>query len=189
MLYPGFIRKIFHPPEFQGNLKKKNYFEGWYLKHVSNDLNHSLSFIPGISLSKDPHSFIQILNGSSGESYYIRYDLKDFSSEPGRFAIRIGESFFSDHFSEINIISEGINTSGKIEYRNTLPYPVTFINPGIMGWYSYVPFMECKHGVVSMSHQLSGELKMNGQRINFNDGKGYIEKDWGTSFPESWIGI
>lgn len=189
MFYPGFLRKLYNPPEFQGSLRKKNYFEGWYLKHVSADLNHSISFIPGISLSKDSHSFIQIIDGSTGKSFYIRYDLKDFSFERGRFFVRIGESFFSDHFSEINIQSENINTSGKIEYKNILPFPVTLINPGVMGWYSFVPFMECKHGVVSMSHLLSGELIMNGQKIDFNDGKGYIEKDWGTSFPESWVWI
>jgi tocopherol cyclase len=189
MLYPGFLRKIYNPPEFQGNLKSRNYFEGWYLKHVSADLKHSVSFIPGISLSKDPHSFIQILNGLTGDSLYLRYNLKDFSFESGKFAIRIGESFFSDHFSEINILTEEINVKGKIEYTNRQPYPQTFINPGVMGWYSFVPFMECKHGVVSMSHKLSGGLKMNGHKIDFNDGKGYIEKDWGTSFPESWIWI
>jgi tocopherol cyclase len=183
------IRKIYNPPEFQGNLKSRNYFEGWYLKHVSADLKHSVSFIPGISLSRDSHSFIQIINGSTGESFYIRYDLKDFSSEPGKFFVRIGESFFSNQFSEINIHNENIIVSGKIQYTNLQPYPQTLINPGIMGWYSFIPFMECKHGVVSMSHQLSGELKMGGQKIDFNDGKGYIEKDWGNSFPEAWIWV
>jgi tocopherol cyclase len=189
MLYPGFIRKIYNPPEFQGNLRKRNYFEGWYLKHVSADMSHSVSFIPGISLSKDSHSFIQVINGLTGESFYIRYNLKDFSSEPGKFAIRVGESFFSDQFSEITIYNEDINVSGKIEYKNNIPYPGKIINPGIMGWYSFVPFMECKHGVVSINHHLSGNLKMNSQTIDFNNGKGYIEKDWGTSFPESWIWV
>lgn len=189
MIYPGFLRKIYNPPEFQGNLKKRNYFEGWYLKHVSADLNQSVSFIAGISLSKDPHSFIQIVNGLTGESFYIRYDLKNFSSEPGKFAIRIGDSFFSDHSSEINILSNEINASGKIEYANLQPYPQTLISPGVMGWYSFVPFMECKHGVISINHNLSGDLKMNGQKMDFGGGKGYIEKDWGTSFPESWIWV
>lgn len=189
MLYPGFIRKIYNPPEFQGGLKKRHYFEGWYLKHVSADLTNSISFIPGISLSKDPHSFIQILNGLTGESFYIRHDLKDFSYEPGKFAVRIGESFFSDQYSEVNIINDKINVSGKIEYMNMLSYPVKLINPGIMGWYSFVPFMECKHGIVSVNHNLTGTIELNSQVIDFTNGKGYIEKDWGTSFPESWIWI
>jgi hypothetical protein len=56
-----------------------------------------------------------------------------------------------------------------------------------MGWYSFVPFMECKHGIASVLHQLSGKLELNGTAFDFSGGKGYIEKDWGTSFPESWI--
>lgn len=189
MKYPGLFRRLYNQSEFQGNLKGKNYFEGWYLKHVSSDLSHSIAFIPGISLSKDQHSFIQVLNGLTGESFYLRYDLKKFSFEPGKFAIRIGKSFFSDHFSEIEILSETINVSGKIEYVDIYPYPRTLINPGIMGWYSFVPFMECKHAVVSTTHRLKGTLEINGLTIDFGNGKGYIEKDWGTSFPESWIWI
>jgi hypothetical protein len=58
-----------------------------------------------------------------------------------------------------------------------------------MGWYSFVPFMECKHGVVSVNHDITGTLKVNDQSSDFSHGKGYIEKDWGTSFPEAWIWI
>jgi hypothetical protein len=58
-----------------------------------------------------------------------------------------------------------------------------------MGWYSFVPFMECNHGIVSVNHDLNGEISINGNTIDFNNGKGYIEKDWGVSFPEAWIWI
>ena len=58
-----------------------------------------------------------------------------------------------------------------------------------MGWYSYLPIMECYHGILSMNHSLSGELSLNGENINFNSGLGYIEKDWGRNFPQSWIWV
>jgi len=58
-----------------------------------------------------------------------------------------------------------------------------------MGWYSYIPFMECKHGIVSVNHKISGTLRIDNELIDLNEGKGYIEKDWGTSFPEAWIWI
>jgi hypothetical protein len=40
-----------------------------------------------------------------------------------------------------------------------------------------------------MNHILHGKLQINHEEINFNDGKGYIEKDWGTSFPKKYIWI
>ena len=59
----------------------------------------------------------------------------------------------------------------------------------IMGWYYKVPFMECYHGVVSLNHDLKGSLTLNNNHYDFDDGKGYIEKDWGKSMPSSWIWI
>jgi len=50
-----------------------------------------------------------------------------------------------------------------------------------------VPFMECYHGIVSMNHEIAGQLLVNGISIDLNGGKGYLEKDWGKSFPSSYI--
>ncbi len=47
--------------------------------------------------------------------------------------------------------------------------------------------MECYHGVLSLDHSLSSELRVNGQRLDFSGGRGYIEKDWGQSFPQAWV--
>jgi tocopherol cyclase len=182
--------KIYRSECFQGNLRKKKYFEGWYFKHVSEDLNNVYSLIPGISLNKeDPHSFIQVINGINGTSQYISYPLDKFSWKKNELYIRVGDSVFTDKFIDINIADEQIAISGKIEYAGTVPFPKKLLSPGIMGWYSFVPFMECKHGIVSANHELNGSLSVNNETINFTGGKGYSEKDWGTSFPEAWLWI
>jgi hypothetical protein len=184
------MRRIFSPELFQGSLKKKRYFEGWYFKHVSKDLNNVFSFIPGISITDDdPHSFIQVINGITGKTSYITYPLNEFMWEKNKLYLKIGASVFTDKFIDLNLENEGIKVSGRLEYSNIVKYPKTFISPGIMGWYSYIPFMECKHGIVSVNHNVSGILKIDNDIIDMNEGKGYIEKDWGSSFPESWIWI
>jgi succinate dehydrogenase/fumarate reductase flavoprotein subunit len=48
---------------------------------------------------------------------------------------------------------------------------------GTMGWYAFVPAMECYHGVLSFDHLLEGGLELNGQYIDYTGGRGYIEKD------------
>ncbi len=182
--------KIFHPELFQGNLKKKRYFEGWYFKHVSRDLNHVFSFIPGISITDDdPHTFIQVINGITGKTCYITYSLDRFIWEKNKLNLKIGNSVFTDKFIDLNIENEEIKVSGRLEYSDIVKYPKTLLSPGIMGWYSYVPFMECKHGIVSVNHNVSGTLNIDNTIIEMNGGKGYIEKDWGSSFPEAWIWI
>jgi len=182
--------KLFRPEVFQGTLKKKNYFEGWYFKNVSKDLNNVWSFIPGISLTdNDPHTFIQVINGITGEADYIKYNLDDFSWDKKKLYIKIGNSVFTDSFIDLNIDKQNVNIKGRIDYPITTGYPKTLFSPGIMGWYSYIPFMECKHGIVSVNHELSGRITVNKDLIEFEGGKGYIEKDWGTSFPEAWLWI
>ena len=56
-----------------------------------------------------------------------------------------------------------------------------------MGPFSYVPFMECNHAILSMQNDTQGEIYINHHKINFNNSIGYIEKDWGCSFPKSYI--
>lgn len=180
---------IYKPEVFQGSFKKDRYFEGWYFKHVSKDLQHVISVIPGISMNKtDAHSFIQVIDGISGETSYFRYEAGDFEASRSKLHIRVGESSFSKDGIELNINQEK-QINGKIEYSDFTPYPKKLLSPGIMGWYSFVPFMECKHGIVSVQHHLDGSLEIDGKKINFDDGNGYSEKDWGTSFPESWIWV
>ena len=96
--------KIFKTEVFQGNLSKKNYFEGWYFKNVSADNNSVYAFIPGVSLADgDSHSFIQIINGISGETQYIAYDIKDFKWKKDKLWVQVGSSVFTDKYIDINI--------------------------------------------------------------------------------------
>ncbi len=38
-----------------------------------------------------------------------------------------------------------------------------------------------------MTHGLHGQLILNDETIDFDGGKGYIEKDWGRSFPSAYV--
>lgn len=180
--------RIFKPEVFQGNLSQKRYFEGWYFKHVAKDLVHVYAFIPGISLNpQNPHAFIQVINGLTGATQYIEYPVSLFNFSKKHFEVQVGDSVFTTDSMLLNIDSPLIRVSGRLNYSARVKYPSSRFSPGIMGWYSFVPFMECKHGVVSVSHQIEGSLLVDGEYIAFSGGKGYIEKDWGKSFPESWI--
>jgi tocopherol cyclase len=179
---------IFNTEVFQGSLAKKNYFEGWYFKHISHDKNSVYAFIPGVSISgKGSHSFIQIINGVTGETHYISYDINDFKWKTDHLWVKVGNSIFTDKYIDINVEDESIRVKGRIGYSSMVKYPKTILSPSIMGWYAYIPFMECNHGIVSVNHSLQGNLVINSNKVDFYEGRGYIEKDWGTSFPEAWI--
>lgn len=182
--------RLYKPWVFQGSRGRKNYFEGWYFKQVTPDSLHTFSFIPGISLvEKDTHSFIQIMDGATGRTDYIRYPADQFSWRTSDLYVRVGSSVFTREAISLDIDTEKVTVRGRLDFSNIIQYPRSIISPGIMGWYSFVPFMECNHGVVSVNHDLNGSISFNNRIINFDGGKGYIEKDWGTSFPEAWIWV
>jgi hypothetical protein len=56
-----------------------------------------------------------------------------------------------------------------------------------MGWNRSVPFMETYHGVLGLDHTVDGELAIDGVALGFDGGRGYVEKDWGRSFPSAWV--
>ncbi len=184
------FQKIWRPHWFQGNRKKNNYFEGWYFKNVSANGKYCWSFIPGVSLNgEDTHAFIQVINGKTGDTLYFRYPLESFSFSSTSFTIKIDQNTFSDRGLYLDIDQNGQTFKGNIEFKNIVGYPATLQRPGIMGWYRYAPFMECYHGVVSLHHEIIGSLNHNATNLNFHDGTGYIEKDWGSSMPSAWIWI
>jgi hypothetical protein len=79
------------------------------------------------------------------------------------------------------------NIQGEVNFDNLTPWSSSLLSPGIMGPFSFVPFMECYHGILSMNHCITGEVVFNDESISFSQGKGYMEKDWGHSFPEAYI--
>jgi hypothetical protein len=162
-------------------------FEGWYFKLVDADGMQPFAVIPGVFLGADAHAFIQVLDGRAGTSSYHRFPLSDFQADTGNFDVRIGRSRFNRY--EINLdIGAGETTAnqavqGAIQFGKWHGWPVTLTSPGVMGPYSFVPFMECNHGILSMDHTLSGKLSVDHAITSFRGGRGYIEKDWGRGFP------
>jgi hypothetical protein len=101
--------------------------------------------------------------------------------------LQLGNNFFSLNKVSLNFQNERVKVYGDIAANDLKPWPVTLLERGCMGWYGYLPTMECFHGILSMDHRLDGSLVINDNDINFNKGRGYIEKDWGRNFPKDWI--
>jgi tocopherol cyclase len=189
-----YFKKLKYPEYFQGNHRKDHYFEGWYYKLVNKDQSYTIAFIPGVSLVKDDaHAFIQVFishrvdDDVNLKTFYFRFEMKDFSYGHDDFWVKIGKNYFSREKIEISLMNDQIELSGRIGFDALTPLKRTLLMPNIMGFFGYFNFMECYHGVVSMNHNLNGNLRVNNKSVVFNTGKGYIEKDWGKSFPRSYV--
>lgn len=185
------LKRMKHPEMFQGSRRDENYFEGWYFKMISGLDSSKLSVIPGISISSDGsqrHAFIQFIDGNSTETWYFRFPIEEFYYSTQEFAVRIGKNYFSSDLMKLDLDQDGVRIKGVVNMQDQSRWPSPGpLNPGIMGWYRFVPFMQCYHGVVSMDHALTGSILLGNREYVFDKGRGYIEKDWGSSMPSSWI--
>jgi len=157
----------------------KNRFEGWYFKHQVG--GKSLAVIPGRAYDG---AFIWVITGK--ESYHIRYPLYDYHKiDTGKHAlsINVGGSTFSPSGIKLDIRRPELTLTGEICYSGITP-----IRGDIMGLFKYFP-MECRHGIISMNHTISGAVNLNGKTQDFTGGKGYIESDSGRSFPSGYTWV
>ncbi|PEH49683.1 tocopherol cyclase family protein [Enterococcus faecium] len=172
---------------YQGEKKKFPFFEGWYFKQqIGQDV---YSFIPGYSIDESgkKQPFIQIITHEYSEIFMFESD--ELYINKDHLSIQIGENQFSEKGIKLALISNKLTLTGTLTYGAFIPLKRTHYVPSVMGPFSYFSFMECYHSILSMEHTVSGEISWNGRIIDFANGSGYLEKDWGNSFPKSYLWI
>ncbi|HOA14721.1 MAG TPA: tocopherol cyclase family protein [Bacillota bacterium] len=183
-------RSIWHPEAFQGRGRRWRYFEGWYYKLIDSERGTAVAVIPGIALGEKPddaHAFIQFINATTGEVRYFRFGPGEFQASEKDLDVRIGSNHFTRNLMHLEIDDGEDALSADLRFKDIVRFPELRPFPGIMGPFSLVPWMECYHGVVNITHSIDGSMDFSGHSMDFTGGEGYIEKDWGTSFPDAWI--
>jgi tocopherol cyclase len=170
------------------------FFEGWYYKLVLNEYKNTIVVIPGVHMNDNSrHSFIMV--GYDNISHYYRFPFETFSSSAEEFLIKTDneKNIFSYEKLIINLQpKDGDDATESFQMNLTLASHISipdlsWIAPGTMGPYSWIPTMQCNHHVLSMSHDIHGSMQIDqNEKINIS-GIGYIEKDWGHSFPSMWV--
>lgn len=174
---------------FQGHNRKKRYFEGWYFKCISADRRHAIAVIPGMAIDPEGkrHSFIQVINAVSGKTWYYHFPYLDFYASNGSFEVHVGKNTFGPDGLSLDIDTDEGRLKGELSFTDIHLFPTSRFSPGIMGPFTYIPFMECYHGIIHLYHRLQGAIELDGELMDFTDGTGYIEKDYGRSFPRTYL--
>ena len=185
MILNNRLRALFNPPLYHGWGRSRRFFEGWYYKIVSKNQKHAFAFIPGVAMDENgkKQAFIQVLDGKNLSAKYHKFNFEDFIPNSKIHHVRISKNIFKSDCISLELPE----IEGELIFEKLSPWSNSIFSPGIMGPFSFVPFMECYHGILSMNHTIKGKLKIKSITIDFTGGKGYIEKDWGHSFPEGYI--
>lgn len=165
---------------FHGINKKKGYFEGWYFRN-QND-TEVISLIPAFHIDEKGKKSASIQVITNTVSDYIMYPIEDFAVSRKKLGIRIGNNIFTKDGIIVNFNTKKIEVKGALKFSKFTP-----LKYDIMGPLKYMPFMQCRHSVFSLSHKVTGKLRINGGVMYFNQGLGYVEGDRGIEFPRSYF--
>lgn len=153
------------------------YFKGWYFKCSAE--NKTIAFIPAYHYSDGKKSAsLQIITDDN--AFNIPFDTLEYSEKP--LYVKIGDCVFSHEGIILDFKDDILTLEGRICFEQLTP-----IRYDIMGPFKFIPFMQCRHSVHSMSHKICGEFSVNNQSFKFENGMGYIEGDRGRSFPKKYI--
>ena len=145
---------------------RRNGFEGWYYKQRAGD--YMLAFIPGRA---EDGAFVQMIDPSGTRHFSMPEPVICGDT------VRIGDCLFSPQGLRVSL--PGVE--GVLRYEGLTP-----LRSDIMGPFARLP-LQCRHGVVSMSHSVSGQITVDGTVHEFDRASGYCEKDAGRSFPRAYL--
>lgn len=156
----------------------REYFCGWYFKCQAP--KQALAIIPAFHRSQEnKSSSIQLITNEGVFNASFPYD--KFRKQKKHFDIEIDGNHFSANGIDLCLSTPDVRAVGSLKFGALSP-----IKYDIMGPFKYVPFMECRHSVVSMAHTVSGKIDINGVSYSFDNDMGYIEGDRGCSFPRQY---
>lgn len=152
-------------------------FYGWYLKCQSD--TQTLAVIPAIhNAGNERACSIQVITDK--DAWTVMFPADAFKRTKRN--ILIGENWFGEKGIHLAMHTPQVTVRGKLDFGPLFP-----LKYDIMGPFSLVPFMECRHSVWSMRHSVSGNMCINGQKYIFRNAWGYWEGDYGRSFPKEYI--
>jgi hypothetical protein len=186
----NYLPNIWKPEMPQLKWGKPNQFEGWYFKLVDAPEVNAIAVIPGVSFGPndaESHCFVQVLDGRTRQPHYFSFPLEAFTSDDKQFRVCIQDNEFRMDGIELQLKDGKHEITGSLQFGERIPWPVSYFTPGAMGPFRFIPRMQCLHGILSFDHAIQGSLIIDNREIDFADGRGYIEKDWGREFPSAWI--
>lgn len=160
--------------------RTRPYFEGWYCKQQNS--RETVALIPALHVSNAGigTASLQVITDEAAfhiplPDWSLRYDHR------GRL-LRLGDCTFSPAGCRLDAASREVSLRGELRFG-----PLTPPAYDIMGPFCAMPFMECRHSVFSMRHQVDGTITVNGRHYVFENGRGYMEGDRGVSFPRRYL--
>ncbi len=156
---------------------KQNYFKGWYFKCGSGD--NAIALIPAFHRHYGRQTAsLQVVTKDA--AFHVPLASLRYRENP--LTVTAGSCVFSERGIKLRLQSDTLTLQGKLGFHGLTP-----LRYDIMGPFRWIPFLQCRHSVYSMRHQVDGHIFCNGQLFRFQGAPGYLEGDCGNSFPKRYF--
>ncbi len=169
--------------------KKRNYFEGWYFREQSEAL--TMAFIPALHYDEEGRMTGSLQVVFPEKSWFIAYDHPVNMNLPDSLFVVLGKNVFTEACIHLDIDEPGLSIKGDIYFDREPAAKFRVMGPmglpGVSGLLQSSGLLPCGHKIWAMEQELSGELEINGNIFSFDGGKGYMEADYGKTFPKTYF--
>jgi hypothetical protein len=160
--------------------RQSAYFEGFYYKHSGK--GGTLCFIPAFHCDSNGVRSASLQVITEKGSHEVLYSPSEYLSHPYELDIQLGSCRFTERGCTLQLQRDGFSLFGRLYYGPIIP-----LQWNAMGPFRFLPFMQCNHGIISCFHRVKGEVTINDDTLAFHNDIGYIEMDWGQSFPDTYL--
>lgn len=180
-----FSKDAFEPHFFR---HRAEFFEGWYYKLVYPDGKRFLICIFGFTVgqSRERFPFVQIFDSVSKQSVHFDFPADSFQFNQKTKTGMIQGNSFSKNKLIIEVANDQFSLSLHVDFQISTGTKSHVNSMGPARWFLG---LECYHAVISMQPRWSGQIDLNGEKIQITNGKAYIEKNWGRHFPAAYTWI
>jgi len=159
----------------------RSFFDGWYFKQEGAEDTLCLIAARHRARGGELCGSVQVLSGNGSATFF--YPGQDVCwAHPKRGEIRIGPNRFCARGLRLSLRGEGQRIEGELAF--SAPVAPAY---DIMGPFACVPFLECRHRVLTLCHKASGQVLWNGRAFVFAGSPAYAEGDCGHSFPRRYL--
>lgn len=145
-------------------------------------MDKTLALIPAFQIDGDGCRTASLQIVSKDQSWWLEYPKAQLKVSWRPLHVQGGQSSSGSQEITPYIRQVDLSLHGTLHYG-----PFTVLRSDIIGPFRFFAGMQCSHGVISMGHFLGEVLELNGERLDFTDGIGYIGTDRGRSFPSVYL--
>lgn len=170
-----------NPSSIRGGIDRSRFFEGWFQKVYLRQHRTSFVIIYGYATGNahETFGFIQVLMPGE-EPRIVCFPKDQVTLDRHKHIVRMGDNVLSTDAIDIKM------NELRMQLQLIDNQRIDTLNNS-MGYAYYVPSLPCYHSVLNTSHGVSGSIVHKSKEYAIDNELGYLEKNWGTSFPDRYM--